>query len=199
MVAEGQRRETFQYLCQYYPSKKERGRGFRIILNILFNYFKINLINLFRVFILKVFIWLQRFLVAGSWELRSSLQHMRSLFAACELLVWYVGSSFQTRELNLGSPALGLWRISHWTTREFPDYLILKAIIQTSLADQWLGLHAFTTVGMGLIPARRSKILQVARMAIKRKKKKRKNCYIKKISLDSCEVVQPGKLQCRGS
>ena len=45
MVAEGQRKETFQYLCQYYPSKK-RGGGFRIILNILFNYFKINLINL---------------------------------------------------------------------------------------------------------------------------------------------------------
>lgn len=171
MVAEGQRRETFQYLRQYYPSKEKRGRGFRIILNISFNYFKINLINLFRVFTLKIFIWLQRFLVAGSWELRSSLQHMRSLVAACELLLWYVGSSFQTRELNLGSPALGLWRISHWTTREFPDYLILKAIIQTSLADQWLGLHALTTVGMGLIPARRSKILQVARMAKKRKEK----------------------------
>ena len=55
--------------------------------------------------------------------------------------------------------------------QEFPDYLILKAIIQNSLADQWLGLCAFTTVGMGLSPARRSKILQVACMAKKKKDK----------------------------
>ena len=195
MVAEGQRRETFQYLCQYYPSKKKKGRGFRIILNILFSYFKINLINLLCIY-LKIFIWLQQVLVAGSWELRSSLQHMRSLVAACELLVWHVGSSFQTRELNLGPPALGLWRISHWTIREFPDYLILKAIRRNSLAAQWLGLCGFTTVGLGLIPAWRSKILQVACMA---RKKKRKNCYKKKITLDLCEVIQSGKLQCRGS
>ena len=59
-----------------------------------------------------LFIWL-----AGSW-----LQYVGSLVIACKFLVVPCGICFPDQELNPGPPALGVQRLSHWTTREVPPY-----------------------------------------------------------------------------
>ena len=46
--------------------------------------------------------------------------------------------------------------------------------IENSLAVQWLGHHAFTAGVLGLIPGWRTKILQPAWLAKKKKKKSQK-------------------------
>ena len=42
------------------------------------------------------------------------------LVVACKLLVTTVGSSSLTRDRTWGPPALGVWSLSHWDTREVP-------------------------------------------------------------------------------
>ena len=41
-----------------------------------------------------------------------------------------MGFSSLTREIELGSPALGVWSLSHWTTREVPQVQFLRLQIE---------------------------------------------------------------------
>ena len=47
---------------------------------------------------------------------------MGSLVVACKFLVVACGIFFPDQGLNPGPPALGVWRLSHWTTRKVPPY-----------------------------------------------------------------------------
>ena len=53
------------------------------------------------------------------WDLRSSLQHMGSLFAAFTLLVTACGIQFSDKGSNPGPFVLGAQTLSHWTTKKF--------------------------------------------------------------------------------
>ena len=56
---------------------------------------------------------------AGTWDLQSWLQHLGSTVVAWALLVQLVGSSSLTAGWTR-APALGVWSLIHWTTREVP-------------------------------------------------------------------------------
>lgn len=63
-------------------------------------------------------IWLHQVL-AAAWDLRSSLQHPRTLVAACELSLKHIGSSSLNRD-QTQAPASGVHSLSNWITREVP-------------------------------------------------------------------------------
>ena len=50
--------------------------------------------------------------------------------------------------------------------------MIMKVILGNSVVVQWLGLSAFTVVGLGSIPGWGSKILQAAQHGQKKRKEK---------------------------
>ena len=51
-------------------------------------------------------------------------------------------------------------------------HMIMKVILGNSVVVQWLGLSAFTVVGLGSIPGWGSKILQAAQHGQKKRKEK---------------------------
>ena len=53
------------------------------------------------------------------WDLRSSLQHVGSLFTAFTFLVTACGIQFPDQGSNPGPFVLGAWTLSHWTTKKF--------------------------------------------------------------------------------
>ena len=53
------------------------------------------------------------------WDLRSSLRHVGSLFAACTLLVAACGIQFPDQGSNPGPFVLGAQSLNHWTTKKF--------------------------------------------------------------------------------
>ena len=60
------------------------------------------------------------------------MQHAESLVVACELLVAAYGIPFPDQGLNPEPPALGVWSLSCWTTREVPVF-ILTAVIHVTI------------------------------------------------------------------
>ena len=77
---------------------------------------------------------------------------------------------------------ISLWKtfilITCWNDNILDVLGLIKCIIKnnfgTSLAVQWLRLHASTTGSMGSIPGRRAKIAHAAGRGQKKKKKKKK-------------------------
>ena len=50
------------------------------------------------------------------------------LVVACKLLVAECGIQFPDR-IEPGSPALGAWSLSHWTTRKVPNFSFVKFLL----------------------------------------------------------------------
>ena len=69
------------------------------------------------VFKIYLFIWLHCVLVEACGIFSCSLRDLAAwelLFAAWDLVPW--------PGIDLGHPALGAWTLSHWTSREVPQY-----------------------------------------------------------------------------
>ena len=82
-------------------------------------------------FFKKIFIYVFIYFGCTRSSLRhvgSPLRHVGFLVAACGLLVaacmWDL---VPQRGIKPGPPALGVWSLTHWTTREVPKALLLKA------------------------------------------------------------------------
>ena len=82
-----------------------------------------GLLQNFHLFVLLKNICMYLFGCAGlshrMWDLRSSLRHVGSLFAACTLLVAACGIQFPDQGSNPGPFVLGAQSLNHWTTKKF--------------------------------------------------------------------------------
>ena len=65
----------------------------------------------------------------GARDLQSSLQHMESLVAACRLLVCGTRNLVPRPGIKPSAPALRVWSLSHWTTREVPGFFVCSAML----------------------------------------------------------------------
>ena len=68
-------------------------------------------------------------LSCGARDLQSSLQHMESLVAACRLLACGTRNLVPWPGIKPSAPALWVWSLSHWTTREVPGFFVCSAML----------------------------------------------------------------------
>ena len=90
---------------------------------------KINRYYFFKLIFIYLF-WL-RCARSSLQHVGSSLQHVGSLVAACGLLVATSMWDLVPRPgIEPRPPALGVWSLTHWTTREVPLIDIIDTVIQ---------------------------------------------------------------------
>ena len=99
---------------------------------ILFLIFYLFIIYLLFIYLLFIYLF---------WLPPSLLWHAGSLVAACGLLSWGMwalscgmraGSSSLTRD-QTWPPALGVWNLTHWTTREVLEWFLNEIIVMEVL------------------------------------------------------------------